>query len=132
MATCGGGFVPCRSGPPTIIPEYMSHVHPDDLESVPRVLVGADCSQRSDQLCLSKAVSMDKHTRSPYPPSQLAVSQDPLISSKESQKARVRILTSLLSMKMRFETRLMSPTPIPVSAGSLATPKTSKRCARLR
>jgi hypothetical protein len=36
-----------------------------------------------------------------YRPSQLVVSKDPLISSRESQKATVRSLTSLLSMKMK-------------------------------
>src|SRR3977135_2519001 len=41
---------------------------------------------------------------SPYPPSRLAVSQDQSILSRESQEATVRILNSLHSMKMRFET----------------------------
>jgi hypothetical protein len=35
---------------------------------------------------------MAKLAQSPYPPSQLAVSQDPLILSRESPKPTVRIL----------------------------------------
>jgi hypothetical protein len=41
---------------------------------------------------------------SPYPPSQSGVSQDQSISSRESQEATVRILTSRHYTKTRFET----------------------------
>jgi hypothetical protein len=49
--------------------------------------------------------------QSPYLQSPLAVSQDLLISFRESQKATVRIRTSLLSMKMQFETPLSGLKP---------------------
>jgi hypothetical protein len=47
----------------------------------------------------------------PYPPSRLAVSQGPLIFSRESQKATASISSSIVSMKKRLDTRLSDLKP---------------------